>query len=259
MARFTALTSRGLGKVLETELRQKSFKVIKVVLDSVVFDASWKDLYRAHLELKSATRVIMPILDFNAYDADELYCNVLKHDFTKYIKPSQHLSVNTKLSESLPFNNGHFVSQKVKDAIVDQFNKKYDKRPSVDSKDPALKIINKWGDKKSEYLFGFYTADMDANKKLAVSKQQIKNINKYVKRIADELEFEVTPTFMFARHSYSTISLKLGASIEYISEALGHTNIKTTRNYIDSFEETKVKEHNSKLLNPTKRPNLKII
>jgi len=141
MARFTALTSRGLGKVLETELRQKSFKVIKVVLDSVVFEASWKELYRAHLELKSATRVIMPILDFNAYDADELYCNVLKHDFTKYIKPSQPLSINTKLSESLPFNNGHFVSQKIKDAIVDQFYKKYDKRPSVDPKNPALKII----------------------------------------------------------------------------------------------------------------------
>ena len=34
----------------------------------------------------------------------------------------------------------------------------------------------------------------------------------------------------------------LGASVEFISEALGHSNLKTTQNYLASFEDDKKKE-----------------
>lgn len=141
MARFTAITSRGLGKVLEQELKDKKFKVLSTKGDNVIFEANWKEMYRAHLQIKIATRIILPVLDFPAYDAEELYNNILKHDFTKYIKPGQTLSVVSTLSDSLPFNNSHFISQRVKDAVVDQFMDKYNKRPSVDSKNPSLKIM----------------------------------------------------------------------------------------------------------------------
>jgi site-specific recombinase XerD len=39
-----------------------------------------------------------------------------------------------------------------------------------------------------------------------------------------------------------------GASTEYIHEALGHTNIKTTENYLDSFEKEVKKEFANKLV-----------
>ncbi len=89
---------------------------------------------------------------------------------------------------------------------------------------------------------------MSEERKLSISKQQIKNINKWMKRIALELEFDVIPTFYYARHTYATILRNSGASIDYISEALGHNSTKTTQNYLDSFEETKVREYNSRLL-----------
>jgi integrase/recombinase XerD len=48
-------------------------------------------------------------------------------------------------------------------------------------------------------------------------------------------------TTYVARHSISTIMKRSGVSTEFIQEALGHTNIKTTENYLDSFEK-EVKE-----------------
>ncbi|MEJ7674804.1 MAG: tyrosine-type recombinase/integrase [Chitinophagaceae bacterium] len=38
-----------------------------------------------------------------------------------------------------------------------------------------------------------------------------------------------------ARHSFSTVLKRSGASTEFISEALGHSDVKTTENYLDSF------------------------
>jgi site-specific recombinase XerD len=39
-----------------------------------------------------------------------------------------------------------------------------------------------------------------------------------------------------ARHSYATVLKRSGANIAYISESLGHNDIKTTENYLAYFE-----------------------
>ena len=43
-------------------------------------------------------------------------------------------------------------------------------------------------------------------------------------------------TSYWARHSYATVLKRSGANIAYISESLGHTDIKTTEAYLDTFE-----------------------
>ena len=40
---------------------------------------------------------------------------------------------------------------------------------------------------------------------------------------------------MSARHSYATVLKRKGASALIISENLGHSSLKTTENYLDSF------------------------
>ncbi len=54
-------------------------------------------------------------------------------------------------------------------------------------------------------------------------------------------------TTYVARHSFSTILKKSGASTEFIQEALGHTDVKTTQNYLDSFDKEIKKEFAGKL------------
>jgi integrase len=68
-----------------------------------------------------------------------------------------------------------------------------------------------------------------------VIKDIIKRINKKMEKIASELGIPKITTYT-ARHSYATVLKRSGVNIAFISESLGHKDIKTTKNYLDSFE-----------------------
>ena len=66
-------------------------------------------------------------------------------------------------------------------------------------------------------------------------------------------------TTYVGRHSVSTFLRNSGVSIEEISEGLGHSNIKTTQNYLASFEITSKKKIGNLLSNITNNNNLKAV
>ncbi len=120
----------------------------------------------------------------------------------------------------------------------------------------AIDIIERWGtdNKKADnYIFRILDESMSEERKLRVKNQAIKVVNDWMKKIAKELEFDVSPTMYYARHSYSTILRNSGASLEYISKALGHKDLVTTEKYLDSFEEEKARAFNEKLLSTGNR------
>lgn len=53
--------------------------------------------------------------------------------------------------------------------------------------------------------------------------------------------------YLCARHTFLTVLKRSGASTEYIQKALGHRDMKTTQNYLDSFERGIKKEFAGKL------------
>jgi len=69
-----------------------------------------------------------------------------------------------------------------------------------------------------------------------------------MKQITAVLGIKKHVTTYTARHSFSTVLKRSGASIEYISESLGHKNISTTAYYLDSFEDDEKKKWSEKLL-----------
>lgn len=102
-------------------------------------------------------------------------------------------------------------------------------------------IIEKWGnpDKApNNYVFNYLSDGMNPVKELAVKKQLVKQINKYVRRIAKKVGIEKDVTTYVARHSFVTVLKRSGASLEFISEAVGHSNLRTTEGYADSFEDS---------------------
>ncbi|MBK5245602.1 MAG: tyrosine-type recombinase/integrase, partial [Eubacteriaceae bacterium] len=68
-----------------------------------------------------------------------------------------------------------------------------------------------------------------------VIKAVTKLCNKRLKKIGTALGIESLSTYT-ARHSYATVLKRSGANIAYISESLGHNDLKTTENYLASFE-----------------------
>jgi integrase len=104
---------------------------------------------------------------------------------------------------------------------------------------PEMKqIIERWGNpdrNPNSYVFPFLTGDeMPIEQKKRI--QDItRRINKHIKKIGDTLGISGISTYT-ARHSFATVLKRSGANIAYISDSLGHSDLKTTENYLASFE-----------------------
>lgn len=103
----------------------------------------------------------------------------------------------------------------------------------------AMAIIRKYripSIKPDAYLFPFLNDTMDAEMKHSRVQSFVHNMNKNLKKICKELGIPSITTYS-ARHTFATILKNSGVSAEFISEALGHSDLKTTKNYLDSFGE----------------------
>ena len=73
-------------------------------------------------------------------------------------------------------------------------------------------------------------------------------INEHMKKIAVDLGINKNVTTYFARHSFATILKNSGVSTEFISEALGHSSLSTTKNYLAGFEEEAIRRNTDVLV-----------
>lgn len=113
-------------------------------------------------------------------------------------------------------------------------------------------IIARWGNEvktKDNYIFPFLTPGLSSKRERELIKYLTKNINTQMKNIALNIGLSTNLTTYVARHSFSTVLKRSGASIEYISEALGHSDIKTTKNYLANFEDETLQAHALQLVN----------
>ncbi len=111
-------------------------------------------------------------------------------------------------------------------------------------------IIDRWGSKSlrpENFIFSVLTDNMTEEQKQKKVKQATKQCNKYIKRIAENVGIEGNISTYTARHSFATVLKRSGASVELISEQLGHSNTKTTEIYLASFEDDKKKEMSQEL------------
>ena len=139
MAQFFASCPKGLSDLVEKELQSFGLQTWEKTTGGVVFESNWAGCYKANLNSRYASRILKPILDFPAYQNEELYNHIRKHYFTKYIKPTQTLAIDAVVKDCM-LHDQRFVAMKIKDAIVDQFRDKFGVRPDVDSKNPDLRI-----------------------------------------------------------------------------------------------------------------------
>ncbi len=139
MPQFIATAPKGLVEALAEELRNLDLNVVEIRAGGVVFESNWEGCYKANLQSRLASRILKPVLDFTAYQPEELYEQIMHHDFTKYIRPDQTLTIDVNVKECM-LRDQRFVAMKIKDAVVDQFTEKFGVRPDVDNNNPALRI-----------------------------------------------------------------------------------------------------------------------
>ncbi|NBC83215.1 MAG: RNA methyltransferase [Bacteroidetes bacterium] len=134
-----AKTMYGLEDVLADELKGIGAAKITKSNRAVYFEGNKETLYRANIQLHTALKILIPLATFDAKNEVQLYNMVKEVEWDKYISTSDTVAVDGVVN-STKFNHSKFVSLKVKDAVVDQFRDKYNRRPSVDASNPTLRI-----------------------------------------------------------------------------------------------------------------------
>lgn len=116
--------------------------------------------------------------------------------------------------------------------------------------EPMQKIIDRWGNKdrrQGNFIFPVLTGMETALERKRKTQYLTKAINKRMAAIGEALGIDHISTYT-ARHSFATVLKRSGANIAYISEALGHQDLKTTENYLASFERDKREEMAEELI-----------
>lgn len=112
-------------------------------------------------------------------------------------------------------------------------------------------IIEQYGNKETSpenYIFPIVDHTTTPDKQHRQLKNFIRYINQHFVNFAKSIGIDESISTYWARHSFATTAIRNGASMEYVSEALSHSNLKTTVGYFAGFEDEKKREISSKLM-----------
>jgi putative N6-adenine-specific DNA methylase len=135
--KFFATCGRGIEPMLADELRALGAEDVVPGRGGVAFAGDLALLYRANLWLRTAIRVLRPILEATVASPDELYDAVRGLDWSRYLTPQHTLAVDANVRDS-QITHSKYAALRVKDAICDQFVERCGRRPSVDVEEPMI-------------------------------------------------------------------------------------------------------------------------
>ncbi len=137
--KMVAKTLFGFEELLAKELRNLGAGNVKEGIRNVSFEGDTGFMYKANLCLRTAIKIIKPIHSFSVRNENELYKKIYQMDWTGILSPDATFAIDTTLFSDV-FTHSLYVSQKIKDAIVDKFRDTDGKRPDVDVKFPDMRI-----------------------------------------------------------------------------------------------------------------------
>jgi putative N6-adenine-specific DNA methylase len=123
-------TLHGLEPVLAKELEELGCTDIELLTRAVLCEATEKQIYQGNLLLRSAIKIMYPILETQVNDEYDLYDAVKSIEWESYFKLNQTFSIESVTNSDI-FRHSQYAGLKSKDAIADRFREKYDKRPFV--------------------------------------------------------------------------------------------------------------------------------
>jgi 23S rRNA G2445 N2-methylase RlmL len=136
---FFASCSPGLERPLLAEARALKLGRPEGQPGGVEFTGTIEDAWRANLELRTASRVLMRLSRFPAPDKDALYKGVSAIPWERFLTADGTFIVHARTVRS-GIDNDMFVAMRTKDAVADYFRERHGRRPSIDKNHPDIRI-----------------------------------------------------------------------------------------------------------------------
>ncbi len=134
-----AKTMTGLEEILANELHEIGATEIEIFNRAVSFKGDTAIMYKANYWCRTALHILKPITSFYIRREEDLYKKIYDIKWEEYLNASGTLAVDAVVNASV-MNHSHYAALKTKDAIVDRFRDLTERRPSVDTENPDVRV-----------------------------------------------------------------------------------------------------------------------
>ncbi|MDR2614760.1 MAG: THUMP domain-containing protein [Candidatus Accumulibacter sp.] len=139
MEKFFATCPRGLETLLAEDVAAAGATDREAVPGGVHFSADWRGCYALNLHSRIATRVLWRVAHGRYAREDDVYRLALDVPWPKYFGAERTLRVAVVAVKS-PLKSLEFITLRIKDAVCDRFRADEGIRPSVDTRDPDVRV-----------------------------------------------------------------------------------------------------------------------
>ena len=139
MKQLFATTARGFEELLKSELTELGAQDAKVAQGGVHYWADDETLYRTLLWSRLSSRILLPIVQTKVFSDLDLYSAVVGVNWLDYFDEKVHFFVDFN-GTNQEIRHTQFGAMRVKDGIVDYFERHGRARPNVDKEQPDIRI-----------------------------------------------------------------------------------------------------------------------
>lgn len=129
----------GLETVLGEEIKKLGGRNVELKNRAVNCEGDLGFLYKINYAARTALKILVPIDEFKAYNETKYYDRLFKFEWDEFMDVNQTFAIDSTVN-SERFSHSQFMTFKMKDAIVDYFQNKYGRRPSIETKSPDIKF-----------------------------------------------------------------------------------------------------------------------
>ncbi len=111
-------------------------------------------------------------------------------------------------------------------------------------------IIVKYGNEKNteNYIFNIISEGDSAQEQKRKVQNFTRYINQHIKKLCKDNDLPEDISTYWARHSFATNSIRNGASMEFVSESLGHSGLSITKEYFAGFDNDTKKKFSDSIM-----------
>ena len=130
---------RGLENPLAAELAGLGAVAIQAVAGGVAFEGDTRVIYRANLESRIATRVLLRLFTVAYRSEEDIYRASYEFDWPQRFDVGRSIRVHLT-AQRCPLKSLDFLTLRIKDAVCDRFRSAVGSRPNVDTRAPEVRI-----------------------------------------------------------------------------------------------------------------------
>ncbi|MBX7058361.1 MAG: hypothetical protein K1X75_09885 [Leptospirales bacterium] len=124
---------------MSAELSKLGARSVRSGRRAVRFRADRRLLYQAHLQLRTAVRILKPVASFQARSDTGLYRGIFEADLSEWLPPKRTFLIENSVHSRI-FRHSGFAALKAKDAIVDRQRQDHGQRSSIHLKKPDIRL-----------------------------------------------------------------------------------------------------------------------